>query len=81
MSTNLSLLVSLLMENLMQVCYNKIGRDRKTDTIGGRIRLRIHRGQCWDANQLPLQIDQSPATIARIYGGIGLDGFGDRRSC
>jgi hypothetical protein len=60
---------------------NQIGWDRKTDAIGGCIGLAIHCGQCWDANQLPLQIDQSAATIARIYGGIGLDSVGDRSSC
>ena len=75
-----TLLVSLLLENLLQDCFNKIGWDRKTDAIGGCIGLGIHRGHCWDANKLSLQIDQSATTIAGIYGGIGLDGVGDRGS-
>ncbi len=65
----------------MQDRFNQIGWDRKTDAIGGGIGLGIDRGQCWDANKLPLQIDQGPAAIAGIDGGIGLDSVGDRGSC
>jgi len=70
-----------LLEKLRQDGFNKVGWDRKTDAIGGGIGLSIHRGQRWNANQLPLYIDQGSATITRIEGGIGLDGVGDRGSC
>ena len=46
----LTSLVSLLLENLMQGCFNKIGWDRKTDAIGGCIGLGIHRGHGRNAN-------------------------------
>ena len=58
----------------------EIGWDRKTDPIGGCVRLRIDCSQCWDTDELPLQIDQGSATIAGIHSGIGLDTMGDRGS-
>src|SRR5437016_3404570 len=76
-----SFFLSLLLENLLQGCFNKIGWDRETDTVGSCIGLAIHCCQCWDANKLSLQIDQGPATIARIHSSIGLDSIGDRGSC
>ena len=69
---NFSFLVSLLLENLVQGCFNEIGRDSEADAASGGIGLGIDRGQCWNTAELPLQIDQGPTAIARIDGGTGL---------
>ncbi len=78
MSKHVSFLVSLLLENLVQDCFNEIGWDHEADAASGGIGLGIDRSQCWNTDELPLQIDQCPAAIARIDGGIGLDSVGYR---
>ena len=55
-----------LLENLMQDGFYKIGWDGETEAVGGCIGLGIDRGQGWDADELPLHIDQGSATIAGI---------------
>ena len=64
---------SLLPKDLRHRRRHQVRRDRKSDTIGLRIRLRIDRRQCWNADQLSLQIDQGTPAIARIDRSIGLD--------
>ncbi len=75
--TDHSHLSFLLLQNLLYHCFYDIGWDRKTDAIGGGIGLGIDGAQGRDADELPLQIDQGPAAIAGIQGGVGLDGIGE----
>jgi len=66
-----------LLENLRQGSFYQIGWDGEADAVGGRVGLRVNGGQGWDADELPLQIDEGPAAITGIDGRIRLDGLGD----
>src|ERR1700730_15208967 len=66
-----------LLENLLDHRLDEIGWDRKIDTIGRGVGLGICGTREWDADKLPLQIDQGPTAIAGIEGGIGLDSVGN----
>ena len=48
---------SLLLEYLLQGCFDEIGWDGETEAVGGCVGLGIDRGQGWDADELPLQVD------------------------
>jgi len=47
----------LLLENLLCHCLYQVRRDGETDSVGGSIGLGIDRGQCWDPDELSLQIN------------------------
>src|SRR5215472_3479237 len=73
-------LSSLALQNLLHDCLYQVRRDREAYSACGSIRLGIHCGQCWDTDELSLQINQSPTTVPRIHGSIGLDSVGDGSS-
>ena len=68
---------SLSLDKLLHDCCYAIRWDRKTHAIGRGVGLGIDSGQCGDADELPLQIDQGSTAIAGINGSIGLDGLRD----
>src|SRR2546421_13113076 len=70
-------LLRALLENLLDHSLDEIGWDRKIDAIGRGVGPAILGTREWDADELPLQINQGPAAIAGIEGGIGLDGIGN----
>jgi hypothetical protein len=77
-------LLLALLHDLAHHRRHEVRWDRKTNAIGGGVRLSIDGPQCRDANEFSLQIDQSAAAVAGINGGIGLDGVGNcgsRRLC
>src|SRR5690242_4238137 len=46
--------------------FHAIRGDGETDAIGGNPGRRLYRREGWNADKLPLQIDQRPAAVAGV---------------
>src|ERR1700681_4494050 len=66
-----------LLENLLDHGLDEIGWDGKIDAICCGVGLAICGTREGDADELPLQTDQSPAAIAGIDSSTCLDGVGN----
>src|SRR5689334_2601852 len=60
--------------------FHAIRGDGETDAIGGNPGRRLYRREGWNADKLPLQIDQRPATVAGVDGRARLDEARNRES-
>ena len=67
----------VLLEDLLDHGLDEVGGDGKVDAIGSGVGLAIGSTREGNADNLALQIDQSPTAVAGIDGGVGLDGVGD----